>query len=398
MMVKKLQADVVIVGAGIAGLWLHNRLNQLGYHALLLENDQIGHAQTLAAQGIIHGGSKYALNGILSNAAQAISAMPARWKACLDGHGEIDLSKVRVFTEHQLLWSTKSLSSKMLSFFASKALQSRMQPVSKSERSGLFADPGFKGALYKLYEPVLDVHSLLQNLTSSFKDRILKTPALPVTCQFENGQLQSLHYGDELQISAQQFVFTAGAGMAELLPKLALKKPQMQKRPLQMLLCKAKDPSTPLPQIYAHSLGSGSKPIATISSHPNKTGNIVWYLGGNIAEDGGGKDPDVLITEAKVLLKQILPWFELPELDWVTYNVNRAEPKQSSFSRPDSAFVESHGNMHIAWPTKLALAPDLSDKVINALQTQNLQKTAAVNDDVLPTAEIAEPLWDRAFR
>ncbi|MDT8311042.1 MAG: FAD-dependent oxidoreductase [Methylophaga sp.] len=398
MTVKTLQADVVIVGAGIAGLWLHHRLNQLGYHALLLEKDQIGHAQTLAAQGIIHGGSKYALNGILSNAAQAISAMPARWKACLDGHGEIDLSNVRVFTEHQLLWSTKSLSSKMLSFFASKALQSRMQPVPKSQRTGLFADPGFKGALYQLDEPVLDVHSLLQNLTTSFKDRILKTPNSPVTCQFENGQLKSLRYGDELQISAQQFVFTAGEGMAELLPQLALKKPQMQKRPLQMLLCKAEDPRTPLPNIYAHSLGSGSKPIATISSHPDKTGNIVWYLGGNIAEDGVGKDPDVLINEAKALLKQILPWFTLPELDWVTYNVNRAEPKQSGFSRPDSAFVKSHGNIHIAWPTKLALAPDLSDKVINALQTQNLQKTAPVNDDVLPTAEIAEPLWDRAFR
>lgn len=398
MTVKKLHADVVIVGAGIAGLWLHNRLNQLGYHALLLEKDQIGHAQTLAAQGIIHGGSKYALNGILSNAAQAISAMPVRWKACLDGRGEIDLSKVRVFTEHQLLWSTQSLSSKMLSFFASKALQSRMQPVPKAKRSGLFADPGFKGALYQLDEPVLDVHSLLQNLTVSFRDRILKTPTLPATCQFEKGQLKSLQYGDELQIIAQQFVFTAGEGMAELLPQLALKKPQMQKRPLQMLLCKAKDLSTPLPHIYAHSIGSGSKPIATISSHPDKTGNIVWYMGGNIAEDGVGKDPDMLIKKAKALLKQILPWFVLPELDWVTYNINRAEPMQSGFSRPDSAFVESHGNVHIAWPTKLALAPDLSDKVINALQSQNLQKTAPDNDDLLPTAEIAEPLWDRAFQ
>ena len=398
MTVKKLQADVVIIGAGIAGLWLHNRLNQMGYHTLLLEKDQIGHAQTLASQGIIHGGSKYALNGILSNAAQAISAMPARWKACLDGHGEINLSNVRVFTEHQLLWSTQSLSSKMLSFFASKALQSRMQPVPKSERTGLFTDPGFKGALYQLDEPVLDVPSLLQNLSAEFKDRILKTPDLPLTCQLENGQLKALQYGNELQISAQQFVFTAGEGMAELLPKLALNKPQMQKRPLQMLLCKAKDPAKPLPQIYAHSLGSGSKPIATISSHPDKTGNIVWYLGGNIAEDGVGKDPDVLITEAKALLKQILPWFTLPELDWVTYNVNRAEPKQSGFSRPDSAFVESHGNIHIAWPTKLALAPDLSDKVIDALQALNLQKTTPQNQPELPLADIAEPLWDRAFR
>ena len=59
-----ISSDVVIIGAGIAGLWLHNRLNQMGFHAILLENDTIGNAQTLSSQGIIHGGAKYALNGI----------------------------------------------------------------------------------------------------------------------------------------------------------------------------------------------------------------------------------------------------------------------------------------------------------------------------------------------
>ncbi|PWG73537.1 FAD-dependent oxidoreductase, partial [Enterococcus hirae] len=43
-----LNTDVVIIGAGIAGLWLHHRLNDLGYHALLLENGQIGQGQTLS--------------------------------------------------------------------------------------------------------------------------------------------------------------------------------------------------------------------------------------------------------------------------------------------------------------------------------------------------------------
>ena len=62
MTVKTLNADVVIIGAGIAGLWLHRRLNQLGYHALLLEKNQIGNAQTLAAQGIIHGGKNISMS------------------------------------------------------------------------------------------------------------------------------------------------------------------------------------------------------------------------------------------------------------------------------------------------------------------------------------------------
>lgn len=394
---KHIQADVVIIGAGIAGLWLHNRLNQLGYHALLLEKGKIGQAQTLSAQGIIHGGSKYALNGILSNAAQAISAMPARWQACLSGQGEIDLNQVKINTNHQLLWSTKSLSSKMVSFFASKALQSRMQAVPKSERQGLFADPSFQGSLYELDEPVLDVHSTLTQLSKTYADRILQIPNGEMHCSFAKDELQSIHYCD-VKISAQQFVFTAGEGMGDILSALGLKKPKMQLRPLQMLLCKAKNPETALPKIYAHSLGSGSKPIATISSHSDKDGNIVWYLGGNIAEEGVGKSTDVLIKEAQVLLSQILPWYSPPELVWATHNVNRAEPKQSGFTRPDSAFVSSHGNVHIGWPTKLALAPDLSDKVITALESQHVQKTSRQNTDLLPRAEIAEPLWDRAFQ
>ena len=47
-----ISSDVVIIGAGIAGLWLHNRLNQMGFHAILLENDTIGNAQTLSSQAV----------------------------------------------------------------------------------------------------------------------------------------------------------------------------------------------------------------------------------------------------------------------------------------------------------------------------------------------------------
>ena len=272
-----------------------------------------------------------------------------------------------------------------------------MQNIPKSERSGLFADEGFRGALYQLDEPVLDVGSLLKALIKPYAATILKTPDSTPEWIKQDGNIAAMRFGDELEIQAQQFVLTSGEGTGELLESLQLTKPKMQKRPLQMLLCKSKDPANPLPQIYAHSLGSGSKPIATISSHPDKTGNIVWYLGGNIAEEGVGKDPAKLVEEARALLKQILPWFTLPELEWTTHNVNRAEPKQSGFARPDSAYVSSHNNLHIAWPTKLALSPDLADKVIEALAKQNVQKTAHPEQHILPLAQLAEPLWDRAF-
>ena len=161
---QTLSTDVVIIGAGIAGLWLHNRLNKMGFHALLLENNTIGNAQTLSSQGIIHGGAKYALNGIFSKATQAIGDMPARWQACLAGQGDVDLTGVNVLADHQLMWSKDQLSSKMLSFFASKALASRMQAVAKSARPSLFQHADFKGVLYQLDEPVLDDSSVLNCL------------------------------------------------------------------------------------------------------------------------------------------------------------------------------------------------------------------------------------------
>lgn len=389
--------DVVIIGAGIAGLWLHHRLNNMGFHALLLENKTIGNAQTLSSQGIIHGGAKYALNGIFSKATQAIGAMPARWKDCLASNGEIDLSQANVLAEHQLLWSKEKLSSKMVSFFASKALSSRMQSVSEAARPDIFNHPNFKGALYQLDEPVLDIPSVLKCVIKPWQDRILHIPDSAIDWLKNDGGIQAIRLANNIEIQAQHFVLAAGEGNESLLNMLDINKPAMQRRPLQMVLCKSKNKNNALPAIYAHSLGSGSKPIATITSHFTETGNVVWYIGGNIAEQGAGKSCQQLIAEAQILLQDILPWFEPPELEWATHSVNRAEPKQSTLTRPDTAFVESNNNVHIAWPTKLALAPDLADRVINQLTKQNLQIGSHQPSSILPPAKVGQALWDTAF-
>ncbi len=396
---QTITADVVIIGAGIAGLWLHNRLNQMGFHALLLENKTIGNAQTLSSQGIIHGGAKYALNGILSKATQAIGEMPARWKACLSGNGDVDLTQVKVLADHQLMWSKQQLSSKIVSFFASKALSSRMQTIPKDDQPELFQDPGFKGSLYRLEEPVLDIQTVLSALAKPWQDRIIQIPTdIEISWQQDKNTIQALTLGNEIEIKAQQFVLTAGEGNQALLDSLGFNSPVMQRRPLQMVLCKARNPKYALPAIYAHSLGSGSTPIATITSHFAEDGNIVWYIGGNIAEQGVDKEFQQLTSEAKALLNDILPWFDFPELEWATHAVNRAEPKQSGLSRPDTAFIESKNNVHIAWPTKLALAPDLADRIIEKLQQQNLQKNTHSMTVNLPTAVISQPLWDKVFQ
>jgi glycine/D-amino acid oxidase-like deaminating enzyme len=396
-MTTSLTTDVVIIGAGIAGLWLHHRLNDLGYHALLLEKEAIGQGQTLSSQGIIHGGSKYALNGILTKASQVISQMPDRWKACLAGSGEIDLSEVPLLAEHQLLWSNANLSSKLTAFFASKALRSRMSALKKTDCPAPFNSDNFSGAVYQLDEPVLDIPALIQTLSSKWRDRIIQVPD-DATYQWKTTQqkLDLLALGD-YQISAKEYVLTAGEGNEKLLSDLPIEGPAMQRRPLQMVLCKSLDKQTPLPALYAHNLGPGSKPIATISTHFDANGNTIWYIGGNIAEEGVGKPADIVINEAQDLLAEILPWLSLPKLAWATHKVNRAEPKQSALTRPDAAYVSSYQNVHVCWPTKLALSPDLSDQVIKALEANKL--SAGVHTmPPLPSPAMGSPLWDRAFQ
>lgn len=70
--------DVVIIGAGVAGLWLALRLERAGRSVALLEAHAAGAGQTAASQGIIHGGTKYALTNRLTGASESIRAMPAR--------------------------------------------------------------------------------------------------------------------------------------------------------------------------------------------------------------------------------------------------------------------------------------------------------------------------------
>ena len=68
--------DIAIFGAGIAGLWTLARLRQSGYRVATFERHALGGVQSIASQGIIHGGTKYALTGKLTGSAMAIGEMP----------------------------------------------------------------------------------------------------------------------------------------------------------------------------------------------------------------------------------------------------------------------------------------------------------------------------------
>src|SRR5688500_449335 len=157
-MSKVAEADVVIVGGGIAGLWLLNRLRQLGYSTVLLESNALGGGQTRLSQGIIHGGMKYALQGSITSATQAISDMPTIWENCVRGMGEIDLSHVPILSKQQYLWSTASFTSKLAGMFSGLVLKGNVAALDKIHFPEIFQSPNFKGQVYSLDELVIDVN------------------------------------------------------------------------------------------------------------------------------------------------------------------------------------------------------------------------------------------------
>lgn len=397
----KIQTDIIIIGAGIAGLWLHHRLNDLGYHAVLIEKNSVGSQQTLSSQGIIHGGAKYTLNGIFSNAASAIADMPQRWLECIQGNGEIDLTDTQVLSNNQLMWSTQGLSSKLTSFFSSKALNGKILPLKKEDHPEFFQTKAFKGNLYQLNEPVLDIPSLIKNLSKKWNHRIVQASE-EMAFSFNNQELEKIIIGQHLTISAKEFIFTSGEGTEQLLKDLSLSTPRMQRRPLQMVLAKGD-----LPALYAHCIGASTKPIATITTHSHSDGDNVWYIGGNIAENGVNDNKDTLIQQTKDTLKKVLPWVDLENIQWETHRVNRAEPSQKDKARPDTAFLQTHNNIHIGWPTKLALTPNLADQAIQQLSDKNIKSSSPEiqneSDQQLKSldssfsAKISDNLWERAF-
>jgi len=391
-----LKLDLVIIGGGVAGLWTLNRAVQAGLNAVLFEKDTLGGGQSVRSQGIIHGGTKYALSGVLTQASSTIKEMPQRWRDCLTGKGELDLSTVNILSDAHYMWSKGSLGSRMTTFFATKAFSGRVEEVSEESRPDVFKNKKFKGSLYRLNELVLDVPSVINALRAPMEDRIFKIDLLDCELEKEGDVIQSIALPThQLRILPKQVAITSGEGFESLATSLNLQQPEMQTRPLHMVMVKH---NLNLPT-FAHCIGAGSKPVATITTHPCADGNQVWYLGGNIAETGLERSSEAQIAFAQQEIKALLPWVDLSNTQWSSFHINRAEPKQSSLVRPDAAFAQKVGNCIIAWPTKLALSPDLADQIlllcadsIDAAENQNLHLCQH-----LPKPDTAQPVWESSF-
>ncbi len=397
-MIKKVQTDIVIVGGGVAGLWLLNRLRQLGFSTILFESNVLGGGQTSKAQGIIHGGTKYALQGAFTDAAQAISEMPAVWKKCLEGTGEINLTNVPVLSAYQYLFSTSKFTGKLAGFLASFVLKGNVKSLEKKDFPEVFQHSKFQGLVYALNEVAIDVHALIRELAKPFYDFIFKIEPLKENDleMDDAGRLTKLEVqnvlGETIEVQAQKYIFTAGIGNEMLVQKFKNKKIRTQRRPLHMVIMKT-EYSYP---VFAHCLGLTATPRITITTHKAKDGKFVWYLGGQLAEEGINRNSKTQIEFAKKECEDLFPWLDFSNATFASFLVDRAEPLQSGGMRPDTAMFEEIENVIAAWPTKLALAPKLAEGICNSLVHANIKSSFAGASALknFPHPVCAIPIWD----
>lgn len=398
---RKIHLDVAIIGGGVAGLWLANRLKSSGFSLALFESKALGSDQTIASQGMIHGGMKYTLAGSLTGASEAIADMPRHWRACLCGEGDVDLRHTRILSDHFFMWSGDDLGSKVTSFFASKITRGRVDSVAFDRRPPLLRHKDFSGSLYRLEDLVIDTPSLIANLTNNIDGSCYLIDWKYAQFRRDNNKLYlniTCAQGD-IHIHAQSFVLTAGKGNADILTSLELDQPAMQLRPLQQVMLKHHHPF----DFYGHCLGRETTPRLTISSHRLPDGGHVWYLGGSLAEKGAGIEPDALTEQAKHELQSLIPWMNLTGAEWACLPIERAEPQQPGLVRPDNAFVAPApgvDNLVVGWPTKLTLAPNLANRVLELFNRKQITPTFSPTTELtrlLRPAPLAKTPWELAF-
>lgn len=366
-MPETIHLDALVLGGGIAGLWALRTLRERGAGVILLEARAIGGGQTVASQGIIHGGVKYALGGAASRASRLIADMPARWGESLAGNAFPDLSGARVLSDACTLWTGGGVGSRLMGLAASKAIRVRPSRLDASERPPPFDRAPSGVDVYRLDETVLDPCSLVRALAEPVLDAIfsgdprVRTPRLERT---DEGVVCTIvdAGGNELRLVPRHLVACAGAGNEQIARDLGLEtEVRMQRRPLHMVLAR-KPAGADLPRIFGHCVGAGSKPRLTITSG-DSGGRTVWWIGGQIAENGVDRSREEQIAETLAELRSVLGWVDLDGIELATVRIDRAEGFMPDGSRPDEPVIRSVGRVHICWPTKLAFAPIVADRV-----------------------------------
>ena len=382
------RVDVVIFGGGVAGLWTRWRLERAGYSTLLLEQSSLGNGQTIASQGILHRGTKYAFGKDVAQASVELQLAQEVWTRALKGTDGPDLRGVSVLSPTTVMWTSESFLSRFTGAVAAGVLKSDVRKLEGEHRPAAFKAAPKAVGVWEIDEKVVDSSTLLHELTRSARGPMarLSAGARPrwvkpniLSWSDATGQTHATH--------ASAAVLCAGVGNESLITSLAddhsgsgadaAARHVAQRRPLHMVMMRG----APC-DLFGHCIRELSdKPRLTVTSAPD-AGSFVWYLGGALAEDGVSRDGPSQIQAAKLALRECMPWIDLSRATWATLRVDRAEGRTPSGKRPDTPIVSpiaAGGHTLAVLPTKLALAPAAAGRVFDLLETANIRPTGVVD-------------------
>ncbi|MBX3364564.1 MAG: FAD-dependent oxidoreductase [Phycisphaeraceae bacterium] len=388
------KCDVAVIGGGIAGLWTAALLRNSGYGVIVITPD-FGGGQTIASQGIIHGGVKYALGGLAGDDSAAIAEMPERWRRALAGEGPVDLRGAHTLSENCLLWTRPGRGARLMAAAAARTIREKPRKLEPAHRPPPFDMAPGGVEVYALSEPVLAAHSVLLALRAGLTCLVCPDEAGAIELSLESGRVHTVRVRapqHHLDVRAAAIVLAAGAANETLFQAVkAGRERAMQRRPLHMVMVRGR-----LPRVYGHCIGMHPRPLATITSTADSQKRCVWYIGGQIAEDGVSMSSSDLIAKAKHEMAQNLPWISLDGTQWATWRVDRAEARMPGQRKPDGPAILNRGNLLAGWPTKLAFAPLIAEQLLDHIRQLRVEPTGtATVPDGAPPPEIAPYPWDQ---
>jgi hypothetical protein len=125
-------------------------------------------------------------------------------------------------------------------------------------------------------------------------------------------------------------------------------------------------------------------------------GTYVWYLGGNIAEEGARMTEEETLRFAQKEMREMFPLIDWADKEWATWAGDRAEPFDEKGQLPPGPHIHQRGQILIAWPTKLTFTPALADQVSQWLQEKSIVPKAQSSPPDLPQAPFGLYPWESA--
>lgn len=345
---RALSVDAAIVGGGISGLWIANLLVQRGLSVVVCEPNGVGGTQTLASQGIVHGGAKYSLGGT-APLSRALSPMPDRWRACLQGAGEIDLRGVGLLAEKMHFH--------------------------------------LGGETRELDDFVLDVASLVRRLAEKIMNRVLAAEVSSKSLVPGPDGIERIEL-DSHVIRARVHVFAAGAGNQALARQAGFASAVLRQRPLRQTIVRLQRSAG----VFAHWTANPNEvsPTLTVTSH-----GPVLSVGGTVADAGTHRSEAAHITVVKDLLRQAFPDIDVDGAGFETFATARAEPETETIRNVSDAYVTRQGNCLLCLPAKLSLAPRLGDLVVSEIGDLDPDSAGWPGDPDLRPTYATSPYSDR---